>query len=118
MVEIRKHTIDAAGKTVGRVASQAAKMLMGKSSPSYTRNIQSAVEVSITNAGKLRITERKRLGKIYSTYSGHPGGMKRESLSSLLARKGPEEVLRRAITRMLPRNATRVVRLKRLQVTR
>ena len=118
MTASKKHTIDAAGMTVGRVASQAAKMLMGKTSASYTPHIQSNVEVMITNASRLQITERKRLGKIYSTYSGHPGGQRRESLSALLARKGPEEVLRRAIMRMLPRNATRAVRLKRLQVTK
>ena len=112
------HSIDAAGSTVGRVASQAAKALMGKMTAAYTPNIDQMVHVSITNAAKLRITERKRLGKIYTTYSGHPGGQKRESLSELLTRKGPEEVLLRAITRMLPRNATRAIRLKRLRVTR
>ena len=118
MAITKTHTIDAAGNTIGRVASEAAKALMGKTTASYTPHIDSHVGVAIVNAAKLRITERKRLGKIYTTYSGHPGGQKRESLSEFLVRKGPEEVLRRAISRMLPRNATRAVRLKRLRVTR
>ena len=82
------YTVDAAGQSLGRVASAAAKALMGKISTSYEPRIAPTFKVSITNASKLRIPERKRLGKIYTIYSGHPGGLKRESLSSLLGRKG------------------------------
>ena len=112
------HTIDAAGQSLGRVASQVAKALLGKTSASYEPRIDSMTEVIVTNAAKMRIPERKRLAKKYTTYSGHPGGLKTETLSSLIARKGPAEVIRRAVTRMLPRNATRTARLKRLQVTK
>ena len=112
-----EHTINAAGEKLGRVASRAAKALMGKLSASYTPHISSPTTVTITNAAQLHITEKKRLLKIYTTYSGHPGGLKRESLSSLIARKGHKEALRLAISRMLPRNATRTVRMKRLKIT-
>jgi len=111
------HTIDAAGKTLGRVASEAAKALMGKMRADYTPNKLSVVKVSVTNVGKLYIREKKRTGKIYTTYSGYPGGLKRESLASLNGRKGKGEAVRRAVIRMLPRNTMRTPRMKNLIVT-
>lgn len=114
---VTEHTIDAAGEKLGRVASRAAKILMGKSSASYTPHIHTATGVTIKNAGKLHVTDKKRQQKVYTTYSGHPGGLKRETLASLIGRKGHKEAIRRAIERMLPRNATRTARMKRLKFT-
>ncbi len=111
------HTIDASGQTLGRVASEAAKALMGKMRADYTPNKSSNVKVSVTNASKLYIRERKRTQTIYTTYSGYPGGLKRESLASLTARKGRGEALRRAVARMLPRNTMHTGRMKNLAVT-
>lgn len=111
------YSIDAAGRTLGRVASEAAKALMGKMRADYTPNKNSGVKVTIVNAGKLYIRERKRSRTIYTTYSGYPGGMKRESLASLTARKGNGEALRRAIARMLPRNTMHTPRMKSITVT-
>lgn len=111
------YTIDAAGRTLGRVASEAAKALMGKMRADYTPNKNSNIKVMVSNAGKLYIRERKRSRKIYTTYSGYPGGQKRESLASLSARKGNGEALRRAVARMLPRNTMHTPRLKNLSVT-
>ncbi len=111
------YAIDAAGKTLGRVASEAAKALMGKMRSDYTPNKLSMVKVSVTNVSKLYIREKKRTGKIYTTYSGYPGGLKRESLASLNARKGKGESVRRAVIRMLPRNTMRTPRMKNLIVT-
>jgi len=111
------HTIDAAGKTLGRVASEAAKALMGKMRADYTPNKSSGVKVTITNAGKMYMREKKRAQKMYTTYSGYPGGQKVESLASLNARKGKGEAVRRAVKRMLPQNTMRVARLKNLTVT-
>ena len=110
-------TIDAAGEKLGRVASRAAKELIGKTSASYTPHIPSQVAVSITNAGKLHIPEKKKQGKVYTTYSGHPGGLKKETLSSLVGRNGAREALRRAIERMLPKNTMRKARMKRLTIS-
>ena len=110
------YTIDAAGRTLGRVASEAAKALMGKMRPDYTPNKNSAIKVTVTNAGKLYIRERKRSRTIYTTYSGFPGGFRRESLASLTARKGNGEALRRAVARMLPRNTMHTPRLKNLSI--
>lgn len=111
------HTIDAAGQTLGRVASEAAKALMGKMRPDYTPNKSSEVKVTVTNVDKIYIRERKRTQKIYTTYSGYPGGLKRESLASLTTRKGRGEALRRAVARMLPRNTMHTARMKSLTVT-
>ena len=113
----KQYDIDAAGKTVGRVAAEAAKALMGKSFADYTPHIPSVVKISIANAGKIRITEKKRLQKSYQHYSGHPGGLKVESLGSLIGRRGKGAAVRKAIERMLPRNTMKTARLKRLTIT-
>jgi len=117
MTTEKKYDIDASGKTVGRVATEAAKALMGKAHADYTPHIPSVVKVTITNAGKIRITEKKRLQKRYTQYSGHPGGLKIESLGSLVGRRGKSAAVRRAIERMLPRNTMKTARLKRLTIT-
>ena len=111
------HTIDAAGLPIGRVASQAAKALMGKLHASYTPNIRSDVKVTVKNASKMFSPEKKRAGKIYTTYSGYPGGLKKESLAHLNERKGHGESIRRAVRKMLPRNTMLTARLKNLIVT-
>ena len=111
------YNIDAAGRTLGRVASEAAKALMGKMRADYTPNKNSGVKVTVSNAGKLYIRERKRSRTIYTTYSGYPGGLKKESLASLTARKGNGEAIRRAVARMLPRNTMHTPRLKNLSIT-
>ncbi len=111
------HAIDAAGRTLGRVASEAAKALMGKTQVNYTPNKNSGIKVNITNAGKMYIREAKRRQKVYTSYSGFPGGQKRESLASLSARKGNAEAIRRAVARMLPRNTMHTPRMKSLLIS-
>jgi large subunit ribosomal protein L13 len=111
---MKEHTIDAAGKTLGRVASEAAKALMGKTSADYTPHVRSDVKVKIVNAGKLRMRADKRTTKVYKTYSGYPGGLREETFSALTARKGIDAPLRIAIRRMLPRNTFLTARLKNL----
>jgi large subunit ribosomal protein L13 len=115
--ETKTYTIDAGGRTLGRVASEAAKALMGKTRADYTPNIDSAVKVTVVNASKLFSREKKRTNKTYTTYSGYPGGLKSETWSHLAARKGNAEVIRRAISRMLPRNTMKVARMKNLTIT-
>jgi large subunit ribosomal protein L13 len=112
-----KHEINAEGKSLGRVATEAAKALMGKMDPSYTPNVRMDVKVSITNASKLVTREKKLVTKMYRTYSGYPGGARDESLSHLNTRKGHAAALKIAISRMLPRNTMRTARLKNLTIT-
>lgn len=111
-----KYTIDAQGKKMGRIASEAAACLMGKKSVSFAKNkvIQSVVE--IVNADKLDITAKKKVGDIYTTYTGFRGGLNKESLGELMKRRGISEVLKRAIYRMLPDNKLRDPRMKNLSI--
>ena len=90
---------------------------MGKTSADYTPHIRSQMKVLISNASKLRISEKKRLQKKYTRYSGYPSGLRTESLGSLLGRKGASEAIRKAVKGMLPRNTMLVARLKNLSIT-
>jgi len=117
MTDQKTYTIDAGGQTLGRVASAAAKALMGKTRADYTPNVNSNVKVTIVNASKLYSRERKRNQKTYTSYSGYPGGLKSETWSQLQARKGTGEVIRRAVSRMLPRNTMKTSRMKNLIIT-
>lgn len=110
-------TIDAAGKSLGRVASEAAKMLMGKTLPDYVPNKRSDTRVKIVNAKKISMPDRKKTQKTYTTYTGYPGGKRTESFRMLRDRRGAAEPLRRAVERMLPRNTLRNARMKSLDIT-
>lgn len=110
-------TIDAKGKRMGRVATEAAAFLMGKKSRSFAKNIVEDVTIKIINASKLDLSERKLTGTTYVRYSGYPGGLKRENLKSLSARRGFSEALRIAVRGMLPGNKLRTPRLKRLTIS-
>ena len=111
------YTINAAGKTIGRVSSEAAKMLMGKTTATYTPNKASGVKVTIENASKIRVTEKKRLQTIFTHYSQYPGGLKKESLGARIGRKGMSSALRHAIEGMLPNNTLFVGRMKNLTIS-
>lgn len=112
----REYTIDAAGKRLGKVATEAASLLLAKNSPDFTRHSVAPVTVKITNASKMDISE-KRGQEIFQTYSGYPGGQKSETLDHLAHRRGYGEVLQRVILGMLPKNKLRSVRIKNLEVT-
>jgi large subunit ribosomal protein L13 len=111
-----KKTISAAGQSLGRIAAEAAKALMGKTRADYTPNVFSDVKVTITGAAKMTVRERKLIQKVFQNYSGYPGGRRDETLGNLNKRKGNSAALRLAITRMLPKNTMRVQRLKNLVI--
>ncbi|KKT75054.1 MAG: 50S ribosomal protein L13 [Parcubacteria group bacterium GW2011_GWB1_44_7] len=110
-------TIDATGRTLGRIASEAAYILMGKNEPDYQPNIAGKTIVTITNASKIKVTEKKLTQKMYERYSGYPGGLKFLSLKEVVARKGFSEALRLAVYGMLPANKLRPLRMKRLKIS-
>ncbi len=116
MSDKKVYEIDAGGKRLGQVATEAATILLGKNSPDFTKHITAAVTVKITNASKLDITDRKKK-ETFQTYSGYPGGRKVETLEHLAKRRGYAEVLRRGIFGMLPRNKLRSQRIKNLVIT-
>lgn len=113
----KEHIIDAKGKRMGRIATEAASYLIGKDSPEFVKNIAPDVSVKIENARLMDISDKKREMEEYQTYSGHPGGQKRENLGTLAKRRGYGEVLRRTISGMLPKNKLRDVRMKNLTIS-
>ena len=110
------YEIDATGKRLGKVATEAATILLGKDSTDFARHTTAPVTVQITNASLLDIPEKKKQ-EIYQTYSGYPGGRKTETLEHLGRRLGYAEVLKRSISGMLPKNKLRTPRLKNLNIT-
>jgi large subunit ribosomal protein L13 len=112
-----RYTIDAAGQSLGRVASEAASVLLGKKSANYVQNAVLPVEVEIVNAGQLAMTEKRIKGKEYTHYTGYPGGLRITPLARLLETKGVSEALRKAVDGMIPRNKLRKERMKRLTIT-
>lgn len=111
------YTIDAAGRPIGRIASEAAAMLIGKKIPQSERHILPIVSVTIQNASKTKMTEKKRNDKKYVTYSGHPDGYKERSLDQVLVKHGVKGVLREAVWGMLPKNKLRSRMIKNLVIT-
>ena len=108
-------TIDANNKTLGRVASAAAKALLGKGAADFAKNVVSPEEVKVTGVEGMRISGDKATQKEYIRYSGYAGGQKRETYESLMQRH-PERVIEHAITRMLPKNKLGRQMLKKLKV--
>ena len=104
--------VDAEGQTLGRLATQIADALRGKRKPTYTPHIDTGDFVVVINAEKIAVTGTKRTDKMYYRHSGYPGGLKERPLREQLKRR-PEEVLRKAVKGMLPRN-----RLGRKQLTK
>ena len=110
------YTIDASGRTLGRVASEAAQSLLGKRSPKFVKNKVLPVQVQIINVKKLSISENRIAGKEYSRFTGYPGGFRITSLQALIDKKGIGEAMRKAVDGMLPRNSLRKERMKRLTI--
>jgi large subunit ribosomal protein L13 len=109
------HTIDGSGKTLGKIATQAASLLMGKQKPIFSRHLDSGDFVVITNAEKVRVTGNKTKQKLYYRHSGYPGGLKSITLEGLL-QTDPTRVIEYAVRGMLPRNRLRAGMMKRLRV--
>lgn len=115
--EVVSYTVDAAGRTLGRVASEAAAILLGKRSARYVQNKVSPVKVTIVNAKKLSVPEKRLKEKDYKRYTGYPGGLYTTTLPELIEKKGVREALRIAVDGMIPRNKLRKERMKRLTIT-
>ena len=104
--------VDASDKVLGRLASQIALRLRGKHKPEYTPHVDTGDFVIVINAEKVAVTGNKLRDKRYWRHSGHPGGIRSRTLGEMLEQR-PEEVIRKAVRGMLPRN-----RLARKQLTK
>ena len=107
--------VDAEGQNLGRLASVIAETLAGKRSPWYTRHCDTGDFVVVVNAEKVAVTGNKLRDKKYWRHSGYPGGIRSRSLGEQLERR-PEEVLRKAVRGMLPKNTLGRNMLKKLKV--
>jgi large subunit ribosomal protein L13 len=110
------YTIDANGKRIGRVATEAARVLRGKETTGYAPHRTPGIAVHISNASYVDIPERKYRTETYVRYSGYPGGKKEETLGELIKKKGHAEAVRRAIYGMLPDNRLRKHLMKQLTI--
>jgi len=107
--------VDATDQTLGRLATRIATLLEGKHKPTYSPHLDSGDHVVVVNAGKIRVTGNKLVQKRYYRHSGYPGGLKEESLQTLLARK-PELAIERAVKGMLPQNRLGRALFRKLKV--
>ena len=111
---MQKHTIDAKDRAPGRVATEAAVILMGKDRTDFSRNTIPPVTVEVTSTSQMRFDQNKLRDKGYVTHSGFPGSLKTLSQEHILKTKGAGEILRRAIYGMLPKNKLRPRMMKNL----
>ena len=114
-IERRWYVVDATDQTLGRLASRIARVLEGKHKPAYQPNLDSGDHVIVLNASRIAVTSDKLESKLYIRHSGYPQGLKEETLGHLLERR-PEEVIRRAVKGMLPRNRLGAQQLRKLKI--
>jgi len=107
------HKLDATDQSPGRLASEISIKLQGKAKPDYQPHIDGGDFIIVSNTKKMKITGNKMEGKLYYRHSGYPGGLKTTQLKKLFSEK-PNEVLRKAVYNMLPKNRLRNERMKRL----
>jgi large subunit ribosomal protein L13 len=95
--------VDAENQVLGRLATQIANVLRGKNKPTFTPSVDTGDFVVVVNAEKIALTGNKMADKVYYSHTGFPGGIKSITAGKLLAKK-PEEVIRKAVKGMLPKN--------------
>ena len=109
------YLVDASGKTLGRLATKVAGLLLGKAKPEFTYDQWCGDQVVVVNASKIHVTGNKKEQKVYTHYTGYPGGLRSKTLEDMLDSK-PEDVLMLAVKRMLPKNKLGRSILKHLRV--
>jgi large subunit ribosomal protein L13 len=107
--------IDAKGQTLGRLATQLARLLTGKDKPSYSPHVVGGDVVVVINAAKILVTGNKMTDKMYYNHSGYPGGLRQANLAEVL-QKDPSRVIEHAVAGMLPKNKLQAIMLKNLKV--
>ncbi|MDO8729041.1 MAG: 50S ribosomal protein L13 [bacterium] len=113
---MNKHIIDAKGRVPGRVATEVAVFLMGKNRTDFARNRIPDIEVEVVSSSQMMLSAKKLRDKMYSSHSGFPGNLKRRSQEHLVSIKGHQEILRRAVYGMLPKNKLRAKMMNNLKI--
>ena len=114
-IERKWYVLDAEGKTLGRLCTEAAMILRGKKKPTYTPFLDTGDYVIVINAEKIQVSGKKAEKKIYRSHSGYPGGLKEISFEKLQA-KNPEEIIRHAVKGMMPKGPLGRQMFKKLKV--
>ncbi len=114
-IERQWHVIDASGKVLGKLATQAARLLMGKHKPIFSRNLDTGDFVVVINAEKVCVTGNKAKQKVYYRHSGYPGGLKSVTFEKMMQTK-PTRVIEHAVKGMLPHNRLGASMMKKLKV--
>ena len=114
-IERKWYILDAEGKTLGMLASEAASILRGKKKPIYTPYIDCGDYVIVINAEKIQVTGKKAKEKVYKHHTGYPGGLREITFDKLIA-KDPEEVIRHAVKGMMPKGPMGRQMYKKLKV--
>ncbi|MBR3395265.1 MAG: 50S ribosomal protein L13 [Firmicutes bacterium] len=114
-IERKWYILDAEGKTLGHLASEAAMILRGKKKPTYTPYIDCGDYVIVINAEKIEVTGKKAKEKIYKHHTGYPGGLREITFEKLQA-KDPEEIIRHAVKGMMPKGPLGRQMFKKLKV--
>lgn len=109
------HHFDAKDQILGRSATGIAALLMGKGKSYFAKNMDCGDYVVVTNAQFVKVTGNKELAKVYTSYSGYPGGLKKQRLEEVRTKK-PTQIIRHAVSGMLPKNKLRDSMLKRLYI--
>ena len=107
------HIFDTGDKILGRVAVEIASVLMGKDKPQYVPNLDCGDYAVVINVSKVRVSGKKVKQKMYSKYSGYPGGLKKKSFEKVL-QENPKRIIIQAVAGMLPKNKLKASMLKRL----
>ena len=110
------HTIDASGRPLGRVASEAAALLNAKNSVDFVKHRVAEVTVKVINASKVKVTGNKMKESVHKSFSGYPSGLKQMPLQYVVEKKGYSELLKHAILGMLPKNKLQDIRMKNLVI--
>ncbi len=110
------HTIDAKGRALGRVASEAAALLNAKDSVTFVKHRVADVSVKIINAAQIKVTGNKMKESVHKSYSGYPGGLREMPLKYVVEKKGYAELIKHAVYGMLPKNKLQDIRIKNLTI--
>ncbi|HZY65933.1 MAG TPA: 50S ribosomal protein L13 [Rubrobacteraceae bacterium] len=114
-VERKWYVVDAEGKTLGRLASEIARVLRGKNKPQYTPHVDTGDFVVVVNADRVSVTGRKAEQKLYRRHTGYPGGLREASYEQMMDRK-PTEILRKAVYGMMPKTRLGRQQFRKLKI--
>lgn len=112
---IEWHVLDASSKTLGRLATEIASLLLAKHKTDSEKHVAAPVRVIVTNSDILKVTGKKKKQKMYRRYTGYPGGLRERTLQEQM-KKDSRFVIRQAVEGMLPKNRLRASRMRNLYV--